>query len=588
MIFPIPKKELYLNATYDIDIQKLDLSSLIDFNNSLKECPDVNLINADEFGAEEYSIVINENGIAVSFSGEEGKFRAASSLIQLIKKQGSVLKYADIHDYPDFPRRGYMLDISRGRKPKMEIIKATIDYIASLKYNEFQLYMESFCFKYKHFPKYTEGFDCLTPDDIKELEAYCNERYIDLVPNQNSFGHMNAWVSEDEFKDLGEWNDDDITGTLNVTKAETLKFVDKLYDSLLPLFKSDYVNVGLDEAWGLGKYQTKKYCEKHGKGKVFAEYLNKIHKLTKEKYGKKMMYWADMLPNYDSIYDSLPVDAIALEWGYDLIQCQQMTEHCIEFASKNIPFYVCPSCNTHCSMTGRTDVMHFNLRTTAELGMKHGACGYLLTDWGDNGHPHFRVWSFVPIALGGQYSWNSGGSQVGSDFKVPFIRGAWEYADSYWFDGQKVSEAMSLMGNYYLLEKERVHNGTLSNFNFYRSLDTSKESLQDYEDIFSNDNIRRYMGHYSAYISSLPIDSTLKREINVNINMIILACEFGNIRLEQSITDNKKEYLLKLVADVKKEYVELWNIDNFEKGVEIIAEKFDDKIRELKGISARK
>ena len=65
-----------------------------------------------------------------------------------------------------------------------------IDFLAALKYNEFQLYMEGDCFKYAAYPKETADFDCLTPEDIEELDAYCRQRFIDLVPNQNSFGHM--------------------------------------------------------------------------------------------------------------------------------------------------------------------------------------------------------------------------------------------------------------------------------------------------------------------------------------------------------------------------------------------------------------
>ncbi|MBR5506992.1 MAG: hypothetical protein IKV88_02990, partial [Clostridia bacterium] len=56
-----------------------------------------------------------------------------------------------------------------------------IDILAELKYNEFQLYMESFCFKYETLNEYTKDLNCLDADDIKILDQYCADRFIDFV-----------------------------------------------------------------------------------------------------------------------------------------------------------------------------------------------------------------------------------------------------------------------------------------------------------------------------------------------------------------------------------------------------------------------
>ena len=63
-------------------------------------------------------------------------------LYHLVKAQNGELKFAEIEDEPDFERRGYMLDISRGRKPKVETLKEFIEYLSEMKYNEFQIYIE--------------------------------------------------------------------------------------------------------------------------------------------------------------------------------------------------------------------------------------------------------------------------------------------------------------------------------------------------------------------------------------------------------------------------------------------------------------
>ena len=71
-----------------------------------------------------------------------------------------------------------------------------VDILSDLKYNQLQLYMESFVYEYKNFPEYTKDTDPLTQAEIRELDAHCKERFMLLVPNQNSFGHMAAWTFE--------------------------------------------------------------------------------------------------------------------------------------------------------------------------------------------------------------------------------------------------------------------------------------------------------------------------------------------------------------------------------------------------------
>lgn len=585
MIFPIPKKEEYSKEFYSLKNRRLCELTLLDLYAEIKaENSECDKVKEDTFQKEEYQLLIRPDKISIIYSEEEGLFRAVTSLFQLIKKQGENLSCAYIYDCPNVKRRGYMLDISRKRMPTVETLKNLIDHLAELKYNEFQLYMESFCFKYKHFPEYTKDFECLTPHDIKELDLYCRERFIDLVPNQNSFGHMKAWLEEEELRGLGISDGEEITGTLNPLLPETIDFVDKLYDSLIPLFSSEYVNIGLDEADALGKFQTEEVCRKYGRAKVFAEYFEKLNKLVNEKYGKKAMFWSDMVNRNEGGYELVPKNTIALEWGYDLIQSQLMAENCIKFKEHGIPFYVCPACMTHCSFTGRTDVMTFNIRTAGEIAQKYGADGYLLTDWGETGHTSFWIWSLVPSALGAQYAWNSGEVQYGFKLKADYIKASWKYIDHKYFDGYGVSENLSLLGNYYLLERERIHNWTLSNKKYKMSLDTKVSPLMDYEDVYTNNSVINYVKHYWEIIESMPIDELFQKQISVNCRMVILSEELSNIRLGHNVTAENAEKLIDFAECLKKDFKEIWLVYNYEKGVEVFLSRVDERIQELREI----
>jgi hypothetical protein len=56
-------------------------------------------------------------------------------------------------------------------------------------------------------------------------------------------------------------------------------------------------------------------------------------------------------------------------------------------------------------LIGRHDNALANLRAAAKAGRKHGALGYLITDWGDGGHPQPLAVSYLPYLAGASLSW---------------------------------------------------------------------------------------------------------------------------------------------------------------------------------------
>jgi len=587
MIYPIPREITEKEGHYTLKVspKKLDLLSFCKF---CKECDEIVFIKDVLYAREEYTLIISESGISISASCDVGFFRGVTTLYQIVISEGENLRCVSIKDKPDFERRGYMLDISRCRIPKPETIMKLIDNLALLKYNEFQLYIESFCFKYPEIPEVTSDFECLTPDDIKMLEEYCNERFIDLVPNQNCLGHMHAWLEREEYRHLEVGYPEEKTGTINPLLNESRELIDKIFDSLLPHFKSDYVNVGLDEAYGLGKYQLKECCSERGNDGFFMDYLNSINNRIGKKYGKKLQFWADMIINYPDSFKEIPDGAIALEWGYELIQSQLMAEHCESLKNMGVDFYVCPSCNTHFSLTGRFDVTSFNLRTAGEVGRKYGAKGYLVTDWGcgGEGHPHFGVWSLLPAALGGQYAWNVGCEQNGETFKADYIRGAKAYTDKFIFNGVGVSEYLYRISNYYLLEPERIHLGTMCGETLQFSLEKTGYyiffDLDECGDDFYFDNVIRYISDILRDVDKLDFDSQYKREIFVNSKTVILSAHLCKARKNKTIDSETAKRLTVLIDEIYGEYKELWLVRNYEKGVECFLNILAERKLELK------
>ena len=94
-----------------------------------------------------------------------------------------------------------MLDISRDKVPTMDTLFALIDRLAGWKVNQIQLYSEH-TFAYRDHEVVWRDASPMTADEIRAVDAYCTERHIELVPNQNCLGHMDRWLQHDEYRHL--------------------------------------------------------------------------------------------------------------------------------------------------------------------------------------------------------------------------------------------------------------------------------------------------------------------------------------------------------------------------------------------------
>lgn len=582
MIFPVPLHMSISDKRYTL-ISAYKLNDLYEFYMEVKDgTDDIRYVLNDTYESEEYALWVKEDGITVAYLDEASKFRALTSLYQLLCYDSSSVAFCEVKDKPAFKNRGYMLDISRSKIPTLKTILEYVDFLALMKYNHFELYMESLCYKYDRYKKHYD-FECLTAEDLEYLDKYCSDRFIELVPNQNSFGHMSAWLAIDEYRHLGIGDGQTPSGALNPLDEETLTFVDGFYESLLPHFKSDYVNIGFDEVMNLGRYQTEEACLKYGKENVFMDYLNKVADLAYNKYGKKVMFWDDMIVNHPSCYKRIPEGAVALEWGYELIQSQIMGERCRDFKENHIPFYVCPSINTHLSFTGRFDVTSFNLRTAGEVGEKHGAEGYLVTDWGNDSNPHFRWVSYLPAALGGQYAWNVGVEQDGETFKTEFIYAAEDFADKFIFKA-KIARLMYRLANYYLLEPERIHVGTMCGHTFFQHMKTQPTKFVNLDksgDPFYFDNVDRYVKEVLDQIQKSDARTEIKEQVILNGEMVILANLLNKVRVTGEISMAEYGEIKKTALRMEKEYARMWDIDNFPVGKENFINTLRIRVEEL-------
>ena len=369
---------------------------------------------------EGYRLTIGPDSIHIVAHDSAGAFYAAMTMRQLARQADGAgeLPCLCIEDWPDFPHRGVMLDISRDKVPTMETLYALVDLLAEWRINQLQLYTEH-TFAYRHHREVWENASPMTGEQVMGLDAYCRQRFIELVPNQNSFGHLHRWLKHPHYRHLAEtpdgyqspWGDDPFS--LCPLEPGSLELLAELYDEFLPHFSSRQFNVGCDETFELGQGRSRAACEERGTGRVYLEFLLKIHQLV-QRHGRTMQFWGDIILHYPDLIPELPKDIIALEWGYEADH--PFARNGQKFAQAGVPYYVCPGASSWNTIAGRTANALGNLWNAAESGQAHGAIGYLITDWGDNGHWQHLPVSFLGYAYGAAVSW---AAQANRDLDLP-------------------------------------------------------------------------------------------------------------------------------------------------------------------------
>jgi len=354
--------------------------------------------------AEGYRLVVTGDRVVIEASDAAGAFYARGTLGQLVRRYAAsgTIPAMTIEDSPDFAERGVMLDVSRDKVPTMETLRRLVDELASFKINRLQLYLEH-TFSYPGHERVWAEASPFTGDELEALDAYCRGRFIELVPNQNSFGHMERWLKHPEYAHLAEVSPpvgDNMS--LCPIDPEAPLFLAGLYDDLLPHFTSRSFNVGCDETVDLGKGRSRSAVERLGRGRVYLDFVKQIHALVTAR-GRRMQFWGDIVFEHPELIPELPDDVLALDWGYEADHPFEVQGE--KFAAAGIEFAVCPGTSAWLSLGGRTTNALGNLEAAARSGLVHGASGVLVTDWGDFGHWQPLPVSYLGLAYGASVAW---------------------------------------------------------------------------------------------------------------------------------------------------------------------------------------
>ena len=208
---------------------------------------------------------------------------------------------------------------------------------------------------------------------------------------------MENWLKCPRYQNLAECPDDCATKwgkrkltSFDPTNPGTLKLMRELYEELLPIFSSQYINIGCDETVELGLGRSKAACDTLGTGRVYLNYLKQLNSEV-NRLGKQAQFWGDIITNHSELISELPHNMTAMAWGYDI--GFPFDTILPKFKAAGLDFYVCPGAATWRSLIGRNHTAFTNIKEAAIAGKANGAKGLMLTDWGDYGH-----WQPMPVS----------------------------------------------------------------------------------------------------------------------------------------------------------------------------------------------
>ena len=404
---PQPLKVHFQDQSHD---SLLSLTPLA-LTKSEKDSANLLFIQQEMAHQEAFKIIIEEKRITVITSTKKASLFALHQLKQILDFSQNEIPCCEIHERPSLNRRGFMLDVSRCKVPTMRTIFEFIDLLSVLRFNELQLYIEH-TFAFSEHKTVWQNFSPFTGAEIEEIDTYCKNREIELVPNLNSFGHFERWLRHEPYKKLAECPNGFVRdepymirdhGSVLKPDRESLEFIDSLYEEYLPHYSSSKFNVGLDEPWELGQGYSKQKVEKIGKHKVYLEHLKGILSLV-EKRGKSMEFWADVLLEKPENANYLPSSASPIIWGYEADH--PFDEQAEVVASSGLEYTLAPGTATWRSFSGRWQTARKNITSACANALKHNAMGILLTNWGDCGNHQPWTTIYPPLFLGAQLAWN--------------------------------------------------------------------------------------------------------------------------------------------------------------------------------------
>lgn len=351
---------------------------------------------------EGYVLTVDANQIIVGGQTEAGTFYGLQTLKQLVLGEGdeAFVPGVQIVDWPAMRWRGVSDDISRGPVPTVDYIKRQLRTFAAFKLNMHSFYMEH-TFSSSSHPLIGPPGGSLTPEEIRELVAYAKAYHIELVPEQQTFGHLHKALKLEKYNELAEVPYGDV---LSPQQEGSYKLVADWYRELDPLFPGKFFHIGADETFELGEGQSREVARQKGVGAVYFAHLNRVREVLRP-YNRRLMFWGDIALSHPELIGSVPKDMIVMNWNY--APRDSFEARIKPFKDAGLDQFVSPGVGNWNQIFPNVDSATKNIVNFVRDGQAAGAMGMMNTTWDDDGEALFEM-TWHGIVLGAAASWQNG------------------------------------------------------------------------------------------------------------------------------------------------------------------------------------
>jgi hexosaminidase len=258
-------------------------------------------------GAEGYRLVVAREGVTLTAARPAGLFWGTQTLRQLFPASIDAgrrtashwhVPLGRIHDRPRFAWRGLMLDVARHFFDTREV-KRLVDLMTLYKLNRLHLHLtddQGWRLAIRSWPRLASHGSRtavgggpggrFTQRDFAAIVAYARERFVEVVPEIDMPGHVNAALSAYGKLTCGGVAPPPYTGievgfsSLCMDKEITYAFVDDVVREVAALTPGSYVHIGGDEAHSTDPAD-------------YSAFVTRVQRIVR-RHGKRMIGWEEV------------------------------------------------------------------------------------------------------------------------------------------------------------------------------------------------------------------------------------------------------------------------------------------------------
>lgn len=276
-----------------------------------------------QLGNEGYTMAVRRD-VRISAPTRQGVFWGTRSLLQMIATSDGTLVQGTARDWPDYPNRGFMLDVAR-KFFTIDYLRQTLKTLSFYKMNELQVHLNdngflaffdndwdrtysAFRLESERFPGLTAKDGSYTKQEFVDLQKLGEAYGVNIIPEIDIPAHSLAFAHYKPEIGSAQYGMDH----LDLFKPETYEFVNTLLDEYLggddPVFRGPDVHIGTDEYHADVAEQFRAFTDR------YLKYVTG--------YGKQVRMWGSLR----WIKGKTPVtsDNVTINaWSYDWIDPNQ-------------------------------------------------------------------------------------------------------------------------------------------------------------------------------------------------------------------------------------------------------------------------